>query len=801
MVNTTAPINNKPDKNKENISKGKKILSTIKRTEYETIIRLNLQYIMNLVGAKIGFCKYELSKIGKGIVCFNPHSNLNYECDPLFSSNLNELISKTIYENTITYSNYEDCTETIKFQKSDTEVFINNILILPVLLTSLDSLIFIVSNKVPAFTSKDIQLLNKFKQQFKSILKTQIKNTILNNKKTELPLINRSVEGIITVNENLQIDFISSSLASLLGYMLSEIKGMHISKILKQNLTYFQQTGDHTIKNALIELKGRNNKSFSALVTIRNVLSEQGRNEGLSIIIEGNSKNNGAISNYSINHEKYLHKLANSSHIIFELDEDGNFIYCNNRFFQKMGYKPEQVINNLNIYQIISPGDRERLINNINENKERLEIIHDEYTALKSWVLFMPIELTLIPTMGNGKSNGWFGIIEDRTKQKRDYSETLRMHQKQLLEHHLTSIGEMAAGIAHEVNNPLASIVLYSQLLLEQKLPDQIKRDVKVINECAIQATNVIRGLLVFARQQLHQKTAININDLILVTLELRRYSLDNLHIEVITELATDLPPIMADPSQIQQVFLNLLINAEKAISSKSNEGQIIIKSELVNNYIRIAFSDNGPGISEENLNKIFNPFFTTREVGEGTGLGLSICHGIISEHGGHIYAKSQLGYGATFYVELPVIEIVETEKEDNKEQADKYLEGNNKRLKILIVDDDHAILDVLTKLLIREGHEVKTVDNSNDAFNIIITEVFDCILLDIKMPVMSGIELYNRVKNLKSDIVNKIIFITGDSADLETRGFLESNNIKYYLKPFIFKELRDELISKFQKN
>jgi len=165
----------------------------------------------------------------------------------------------------------------------------------------------------------------------------------------------------------------------------------------------------------------------------------------------------------------------------------------------------------------------------------------------------------------------------------------------------------------------------------------------------------VVSNLLTFARKHPQEKRSVNINNVIQNVLELRAYEQRVNNIEAITQLAPDLPAITADAFQLQQVFINIIINAEYFMIEANGRGTLTITTEQADDIIRVSIADDGPGIAPENLSHIFDPFFTTKEVGKGTGLGLSICHGIITEHGGRTYAKSKRGKGATFIVELPI--------------------------------------------------------------------------------------------------------------------------------------------------
>jgi signal transduction histidine kinase len=236
-----------------------------------------------------------------------------------------------------------------------------------------------------------------------------------------------------------------------------------------------------------------------------------------------------------------------------------------------------------------------------------------------------------------------------------DITERKKMEEQLIITDRLASIGELAAGIAHELNNPLTGVIGLSQLLAERDLPEDVKEDLKLVYSEAQRAAGVVKNMLTFAREHPPAKELLSINDVISKVLELRAYEQRVSNIEVVKHLAPDLPQIMGDYFQLQQVFLNIVINAEQIMTEVHGKGTLMITTQTTGDIVTASFADDGPGIPKENLGHIFDPFFTTKEVGKGTGLGLSICHGIISAHGGRIYAESEPGKGATFIVELPL--------------------------------------------------------------------------------------------------------------------------------------------------
>jgi signal transduction histidine kinase len=241
-------------------------------------------------------------------------------------------------------------------------------------------------------------------------------------------------------------------------------------------------------------------------------------------------------------------------------------------------------------------------------------------------------------------------------ERKKAETERIKLEQKAQLSSHLASIGQMAGGIAHEINNPLTGVIGFAELLMARKdLPDDIRSRLEIIHSGGRRVSDIVKRLLTFARQDKTEKDFVDINEIIETTLALRAYEMETGNIKVKTILAPDLPNTMASNGQLQQVFLNLIINAETEMKQAHNKGNLLIKTETVGDAIRISFQDDGPGIAKKDIDRIFEPFFTTREPGEGTGLGLSVCYGIVTDHNGQIYAESKKGKGATFIVELPV--------------------------------------------------------------------------------------------------------------------------------------------------
>ncbi len=274
----------------------------------------------------------------------------------------------------------------------------------------------------------------------------------------------------------------------------------------------------------------------------------------------------------------------------------------------------------------------------------------------------------------------------------------------------------------------------------------------------------------------------MNLNAIVRSTLELRSYSFRTSNVQIALDLDEELPDTVADAQQMQQVLLNLIINAESAMKSANGGGVLTIASRRDEAWLRISVSDDGPGVPLELRERIFDPFFTTKEVGEGSGLGLSICHGIVSEHGGRISVRAAHGGGAEFIVEIPLVAPA-ADCEPPAAAAPAPRAGKVGR--ILAVDDEPAVRDLLVRILGAEGHEVDTLADGRTAVERILEQRYDLMLIDVRMPGISGVEVRERVRQKDASLASRIVFMTGDIMAPDTLGFVNGSGAPCLTKPF----------------
>ena len=370
----------------------------------------------------------------------------------------------------------------------------------------------------------------------------------------------------------------------------------------------------------------------------------------------------------------------------------------------------------------------------------------------------------------------------------RDVTEEKALRAQLLQTEKLAAVGQLVSGVAHELNNPLTSVMGYSQLLLASDVAPEIKEDLRTIHHEAQRSAKIIDNLLTFARKETAEKRYCDINQILRDTMELRSYQLKVDNVQLTRELDEGLPWTMAAPHQLQQVFLNLINNAHQALMESDGPRRLVVRSATADGAIQVTVIDNGPGISEEHLGKVFDPFFTTKEVGQGTGLGLSIAFGIVQEHGGTIWAESTRERGTVFTVELPV---VDRPKDITTVSGDHEDNNHHTGHRILIIDDEADILEVVARILERMGHRAVGLASAEMALDELARVPYDLIICDVKMPGIGGRGLYRKVREAYPELAGRIIFTTGDTVSDATRAFLENSGTPYVSKPFMIEELQ----------
>ncbi|MBM3819682.1 MAG: response regulator [Acidimicrobiia bacterium] len=381
-------------------------------------------------------------------------------------------------------------------------------------------------------------------------------------------------------------------------------------------------------------------------------------------------------------------------------------------------------------------------------------------------------------------------LVRDVSERKKLDDRSKDLYQQLLQAEKMAALGQTISGVAHELNNPLATILSWSERLSERPLDAGARRGVEVILGEAERAARIVRNLLTFARKRQSTRAMIDLNAVVGETLALRAYDQRMNNITVITALASGLPPVFADAHQIQQILLNLIINAEQAMLAARGEGSLVIRTwhDGEQDVVALEVSDDGPGVPPEMTSKIFDPFFTTKEVGEGTGLGLTVAYAIAQEHGGRIRVESQQGRGASFVAELPVTGF-ETMSRTPRPSAVPAMEAV-RGASILLVEDEKALAAAVSEALTDAGLKVDHAGDGEEALARVRQHTYDLVVCDLKMPRVDGMTLYRAIAAGAPALARRVIFVTGDVAGTDAERFLEDSGCRWLAKPFRLADL-----------
>lgn len=382
-------------------------------------------------------------------------------------------------------------------------------------------------------------------------------------------------------------------------------------------------------------------------------------------------------------------------------------------------------------------------------------------------------------------------MIRDATAEKQLQAQLIQAEK-------MSAIGQLVSGVAHELNNPLASISAFAQLLIaDRTLSGEQRQSADVMWTEAKRASRIVHNLLTFARQHKAEKVAADINSVVDETLELRVYELNVRGVRVIRDFDENVPPVtMVDVHQLQQVLLNLITNAEQAMADVENKRhRLTVRTRTMGDVVRIEVEDTARGIAVGAMHQLFNPFFTTKPTGQGTGLGLSISLGIVSEHGGRIWAENVTGGGARFSVELP---RVTCEHRMGLTLVPATPIPHPESLRILVADDEEALRVALERFLSSEGHAVVAVGSGSEAiWRAEGDEEFDVLLLDLRMPDVSGQQVFERWRRERPELSERVVFITGDTVSADLQSFLRGTGRPFIAKPFEFSAIVEVLPAK----
>ena len=369
-----------------------------------------------------------------------------------------------------------------------------------------------------------------------------------------------------------------------------------------------------------------------------------------------------------------------------------------------------------------------------------------------------------------------------------DHTERRRLQDQLVQSEKMSAIGQLISGVAHELNNPLASVLGFADFLIESgEVPPKLAEPLRVIQQESQRAASIVKNLLTFARRQDQGRRPVAVGEVLARTVTLLRNQLIQLRVEQTLAVADGLPEVFASPNQLQQVFVNLINNAAQAIGATGRPGTVTVRARAWLDGVAVDVTDTGPGVPPEIAERVFEPFFTTKREGEGTGLGLSICQGIVKEHGGRLSLQSTGKAGATFTVELPAAVVVGTGDAVAAAPAPA-------RARVLVVDDEPHVRHYMRATLEAWGHAVEVASDGEDGLKRALAGGYDIIFTDIRMPGLGGRELFETLRAKAPEAAARVVCATGDTVAGDTLAFLEQSGRPILLKPFKLAELRATL-------
>ena len=451
------------------------------------------------------------------------------------------------------------------------------------------------------------------------------------------------------------------------------------------------------------------------------------------------------------------------------------------------GETPEPEVRPFDVDQFIDPQAREAFVDRLAHDNSVTDYLLRLRRADRApmWV-----EVTA-HARAEGDALRIEALMRDVSERKRLEDQARDLYHQLLQAEKLAALGQTISGVAHELNNPLATILTWAERLAQRPADDQTRRGLAAILAESERAARIVRNLLTFARKRHTTRAMIDLNQVIRETLALRSYEQRLSNITIIDALASGLPNVFADPHQMQQVLLNLVINAEQAMLSTHGRGTLILRTwhDPEQDAVVLEVNDDGPGVPDDVQPKIFDPFFTTKEVGKGTGLGLTVAYAIVQEHGGRLTMKSQPG-GASFFVELPVtgagIQKPLPTPPDRAFAPPLTASGSS----ILVVEDEAALGAAVAEALADAGFVVDRAGDGMEALERVRARSYDLIVCDLKMPRLDGPSFYRELKYENAPMAQRILFVTGDVAGTDAERFLEESGCRWLAKPFRLKDL-----------
>lgn len=614
-------------------------------------------------------------------------------------------------------------------------------------------------------------------------------------------IVEMANEGIWTIDANSITTFMNGRMARMLGYSPDEVIGMPLNSIVSKaeqpkaasNIESGRRGRSETSESALIRKDGT---ELWVSVSSAPRLNSAGEYAGALAMITDRTEHREAEDALRQSEEQYRQIVETTLDGIITVDRNGQILFVNKRLAEMLGYQRQEMVGKLattfmtTAGQAVAKAAFKRRETGLADSNDAA-FLHRNGTEVTVHIAGTPV------VDAKGNHAGSMAVVRDVTERR-------RLQAQLMVSDRMASVGTLAAGVAHEINNPLAAVMAnldyiadvlgqlsgsnptaMSPAMRETWIRDEIKTPLDDAREAAERVRFIVRDLKMFSRSPSEElRGPVNVKAVMESSLRMAWNEVR--HRARLVKNYGNVPDVDANEARLGQVFLNLIVNAAQAIPEGSVENnEIRLTTRLEGKHVVIEVTDTGPGIPPEIINRVFDAFFTTKGVGVGTGLGLAICHRIVTDIGGELTVRSEVGVGTVFRVSLPeaVIEAVTV--------APAAISTAGRRGRILIVDDEDLIIRILTRILAKEHDVVGTVDARKALALCAGGEKFDLILCDLMMPIMTGMELHSEISLLSPEQAKAMIFVTGGAFTEKTRSFLSDIPKEHIEKPFDAANLR----------
>ncbi|HUV32942.1 MAG TPA: response regulator, partial [Devosiaceae bacterium] len=606
--------------------------------------------------------------------------------------------------------------------------------------------------------------------------------------------------GFFSADNQGRVQYLNSTLADWLGYDLAEFNAgsIKLSDIVRGDgaglLLGGRRDGEIRTEIIDIDLVRRDGTSFPVRLLHRVArLAEGDLGETRTLVLD-RSKGADTAEELRAAEVRFSRFFNNTPFAIAALDADGRLLRTNAPFMRTFGNESgERATEGLPITELLAPDARAKVVDSLKDvaaNRSSIEPIDAVLSA--DGERSVRLYISNVENAGDSPETAIVYALD--TTEQRLLEQQFAQSQK------MQAVGQLAGGVAHDLNNVLTAIIGFSDLLLINLRPaDPSFKDIMEIKQNANRAAGLVRQLLAFSRRQTLRLEVLELPELVDdLTVLLKRLIGENIVLEV--DHARDVWPVRADDNQLEQVIINLVVNARDAMPEG---GHVVLKTRNVSereaagfsyrgmpaaDYVLIEVEDTGTGMSPEVMEKIFEPFYTTKDIGKGTGLGLATVYGIIKQTGGFIYPESSLGKGTRFRIFLPRHVMADGEAIDKQAAAKvRDLTGDER---ILIVEDEESVRAFSARALQSAGYTVHEASTGTEALEVLrrIDGQIDLLISDVVMPEMDGPELLRHVRRDYPTV--KVIFVSGYAEESARKGLEEDQSVEFLPKPFTLKQL-----------